>query len=85
MRERAGLERVVRPGRTLYVRHDSASSARTKASPRCGPKNLYGEQRSTSTPSVGDVDRPVRPVVHGVRPRERAGVVRELDDRGARR
>ena len=29
---------------------------------------------------VADVDWPVRPVVHGVRPGERAGVVRELDD-----
>ncbi len=27
-----------------------------------------------------DVDRPVRPVVDGVRPRQRAGAVRELDD-----
>ena len=30
----------------------------------------------------GDVDRPVRPVVDGVGPGERAGAVRELDDPG---
>ena len=32
----------------------------------------------------GDVDRPVRRVVHGVGPRERARAVRELDDALAR-
>ena len=46
----------------------------------CGPKNLYGEQMSTSTPQPCDVDRAVRRVVHRVRPRERAGLVRELGD-----
>ena len=38
-------------GRTLYVRHCDARSARTVASPRCGPKYLYGEQRRTSASS----------------------------------
>ena len=37
-------------GRTLYVRQRSASSPRTNVSPRCGPKNLYGEQSRTSAP-----------------------------------
>ena len=72
-------------GRTLYGRHDSSSSRLPNARPRCGPKNLYGEQRRTSTSQRGDVDRPVRPVVDGVGPGERAGAVRELDDAARRR
>ena len=39
-------------GRTLYGRHERRSSSRPKARPRCGPKNLYGEQRRTSTSSA---------------------------------
>ena len=41
---------------------------------------MYGEQIEHVDAPVRDVDRPVRPVVDGVGPRERAGVVRELDD-----
>ena len=51
----------------------------------CGPKNLYGEQMSDVAVPRDDVDRAVRPVVDGVDPGERAGLVRELDDaRGCR-
>ena len=57
------------------------SSRRPYAMPSCGPKNLYGEQMSTSTPHRGDVDRPVRPVVDGVRPGQAPALVRELGDR----
>ena len=62
------------------ARHDSSSSLLPNASPMCGPKNLYGEQMRTSTSHAGDVDRPVRPVVHRVGPRESTGAVGELDD-----
>src|SRR5579862_729686 len=39
-------------GRALYGRHDSSSSCRPYASPRCGPQNLYAEQRKMSQPSA---------------------------------
>ena len=83
-RRRAGLvapaDRDFGAGRTLYGRHDSSSSRRPNASPRCGPKNLYGEQSSTSAPSGRDVDRAVRRVVDGVDPGERPRLVRERGD-----
>ena len=47
-------------GRTLYGRHDSSRSRRPNAIPRCGPKNLYGEQIEHVDAERGDVDRPVR-------------------------
>src|SRR3954471_22452738 len=39
-------------GGALYGRHDSSSSCRPYASPRCGPQNLYAEQMKTSQPSA---------------------------------
>ena len=66
-------------GRTLYGRQPRRSSSRPNAIPRCGPKNLYGEQISTSHAPGGDVDRTVGAVVDGVDPGERAHRVRELD------
>ena len=48
--------------------------------PHVRPEDLYGEQMRTSTSQAADVDRPVRPVVHRVGPRERTGAVGELHD-----
>ena len=38
----------------------SSSAGAAASTPRCGPKNLYGEQAKKSAPSAGDVDRRVR-------------------------
>ena len=52
-----GLEPCGRPaptgaGRALYGRHDSSSSCRPYATPRCGPQNLYARAMKTSQPSA---------------------------------
>src|ERR1700736_1538391 len=39
-------------GRALYGRHDSSSSWRPYATPRCGPQNLYADAMNTSQPSA---------------------------------
>jgi hypothetical protein len=50
-------------GRTLYGRHRSATSRRTYAMPRCGPKNLYdaGVRKGScglgETVSLGEIYR----------------------------
>ena len=41
---------------------------------------MYGEQSEHVDAGRGDVDRPVRPVVDGVDPGERSGLVRESGD-----
>ena len=67
-------------GRTRSAGSDSARSGRIAAIPRCGPKNLYGEQSSTSRPSSPRAQAPVRRHVHRVRPRQRADRVRRGGD-----
>ena len=85
---RAGLEAVagaaVSPaGRTRSAGQDASSSCAPKPMPWCGPKNLYGEQISTSAPSAGDVDAAVRRVVHAVHPGQRADGVRDVGEGAA--
>ena len=57
-------------GRTLYGRQPSSSSRLPNARPMCGPKNLYGEQISTSTPRRRR--RSARAARSGPRPPRRA-------------
>ena len=48
--------------------------------PHVRPEELVGRAEEHVDVPAGGVDRAVRAVVDGVRPRERAGAVRELDD-----
>ena len=85
VRERAGLERMRRRAAPCTCATAPRGRRGRYASPRCGPKNLYGEQRRTSAPSSPTSIGAVRRVVHGVDPGERAGAVRELGDAPSRR
>ena len=72
-------------GRTLYGRHDSISSRRPNATPRCGPEVLVRRADQHVDAERRDVDRAVRRVVDGVGPGDRARLVGELGDPAARR
>ena len=67
-------------GRTLYGRRLSSSSALAEREPEVRPEELVRRADEHVDVPRGDVDRPVRAVVDGVGPGERAGVVGELDD-----
>ncbi len=76
MRERAGLVRMI--GRPHLVR--PAELDADEREPEMRPEELVGRAEEHVDAELDDVDRAVRAEVHGVGPRERAGVVRELDD-----
>ncbi len=69
-------------GRTLYGRSSSSSSARTKKRPEVRPEELVRRAEQDVRARGRDVDRPVRRVVDGVDPGERARLVRERGDPG---
>ena len=67
-------------GRTLYGRQLSSSSRRPSATPEVRAVELVRRAEQHVDRDLLQVDRPVRRVVHGVAPGERAGLVRDRDD-----
>ena len=67
-------------GRTLYGRHDRSELLAAEGEAEVRAEELVRRAEEDVDAELGDVDRPVRREVHGVRPRERARLVRELDD-----
>ncbi len=84
VRERSRLEAVTdrfARGRPNLVRPPALEQLRaSERDAEMRTEELVGRADEHIDAPVADVDRPVWPVVHGVRPGERAGVVRELDD-----
>ena len=64
----------------MYGRHDSSSSRAPEREPEMRPEELVRRADEDVDVPGGDVDRAVRCVVDGVRPGERARLVRERDD-----
>ena len=77
---RSVAERLVAAGRTLYGRQRSSSSRAPVGEPEVRAEELVRRADQHVHAERGDVDRPVRRVVDGVRPGERARLVRELGD-----
>ena len=76
----AASDRVVR-GRPHLVRLQALEEvALAEQHPHVRPEELVRRAEEHVDVPAGDVDRAVRAVVDGVRPGERAGAVRELDD-----
>ena len=67
-------------GRTLYGRQLSLSSRRAERDAEVRPEELVRRADQHVDAELRDVDRAVRAVVHGVGPRERACLVREVGD-----
>ena len=67
-------------GRTLYGRQRVEQLAARERDAQVRPEELVRRADQHVDAERGDVDRPVRRVVHGVRPGERAGLMRELGD-----
>ena len=67
-------------GRTLYGRQRSSSSRRAKPRPEMRPVELVRRADEDVDARRRHVDRPVRRVVDGVDPGERAHLMRELGD-----
>jgi hypothetical protein len=84
VRERAGLEPVaerdVRCGPDLVRAPALEQLGPSERNPEMGAEELVRRADQDVDAPVGHVDRAVRAVVHGVRPRQRARLVGELDD-----
>ena len=86
VRERAELEavpdRLVGGGADLVRPPGAEEVALAEREPEVRPEELVRRADEDVDVPGGDVDRPVRRVVDGVRPRERARLVRERDETG---
>ena len=76
----AAADRLVRRGSHLVGSPAAHELLATERHPHVRPEELVRRADQHVAAPGGDVDRPVRPVVHCVDPGERARVVRELDD-----
>ena len=64
----------------MYGRHDAQQLLAAEGETEVRAEELVRRAEEDVDAERGDVDRPVRRVVDGVRPGERPGRVRELDD-----